>query len=123
MTGNDTVDEYIAREARPAQLMMKQIRAAIRAVAPEAEERISYGMPFYEYKFQGVRGRLAYIGAHKKFISLQPLPHHIPADLEKKLGAYRAAKSTVRFPIGTRVPITLIRKLVRMRKDEIDAAK
>ncbi|HZY94015.1 MAG TPA: DUF1801 domain-containing protein [Candidatus Bathyarchaeia archaeon] len=53
---NAKVDEYIARAPQPAQQMMRQIRAAISAAAPEAEEKMSYGMPFYEYRYPGYKG-------------------------------------------------------------------
>lgn len=117
------VDEYIAKASGPAQQMMKQIRVAIRAVAPEAEEKMSYGMPFYEYKFPGYKGRLAYFGAYKKHISFYAIPRNIPPALDKQLEQYKAAKATLQFPIGTKVPIALLKQLVKLRRDEIDAHK
>jgi uncharacterized protein YdhG (YjbR/CyaY superfamily) len=48
------VDEYIASAPKEVQAKLKELRAAIREVAPTAVERISYGMPYYDYK-----GRLA----------------------------------------------------------------
>ena len=115
------VNEYIAKASGPAQKMMRQIREAIRSVAPEAEEKMSYGMPFYEYKFPGYKGRLAYFGAYKKHISFYAVPRNLPPDLDKQLETYKAAKATLQFPIGTAVPITLLKQLVKLRKDEIDA--
>ncbi len=44
------VDEYIATTPREMQPKLRQIRAAIKEVAPDAVESISYGMPFYSYK-------------------------------------------------------------------------
>ena len=122
-TKNAKVDEYIASAPEPAQQMMRQIRAAIRAVAPEAEEKISYRMPFYEYRFPGYKGRLAYFAAFKDHVSFFAIPGDIPAELTKKLEKYKAAKSTLQFPLGTRVPITLLRQLVELRKKAIDAVK
>ena len=43
--------------ARP---ILRQLRRIITTAVPEAEETISYGMPFYRY-----HGRLAYFAAHK----------------------------------------------------------
>ena len=117
------VDEYIAKASEPAQHMMKQIRAAIRSVAAGAEEKMSYGMPFYEYKFPGYRGRLAYFGAYKKHISFYAVPRNIPPTLDKKLQQYKAAKATLQFPITTKVPVLLLKQLVKIRKDEIDSHK
>jgi uncharacterized protein YdhG (YjbR/CyaY superfamily) len=118
---NAKVDKYIAIAPKPAQLMMKQIRAAIRATVPEAEEKMSYGMPFYEYKFPGYKGRLAYFAMFKNHISFYALPRSVPVAISKQLEQYRAAKATLQFPLDKKVPVALLKKLVKLRKDEIDA--
>jgi len=53
------VDEYIALAPKEMQGKLKELRATIKAAAPRAQERISYGMPYYEYK-----GRLVYFTGH-----------------------------------------------------------
>ena len=120
---SEEVDEYIAKASRPAKQMMKEIRAAIRAVAPEAEEKISYRMPFYEYRFPGHKGRLAYFAAFKDHVSFFAIPGNVPPELAKKLEPYKVAKATLQFPLGTKVPVTALKKLVKLRKDAIDAKK
>ena len=120
-TSKNEVAEYIAKAPLTAQKMMKQIRAAIRSVAPEAEEKMSYGMPFYEYKFPGYKGRLAYFAVYKKYVSFYAVPRNLPPDLDKKLEQYKAAKATLQFSIGTKVPIALLKQLVKLRKNEINA--
>jgi uncharacterized protein YdhG (YjbR/CyaY superfamily) len=42
------VDAYIAAAPVPAQPILRQLREVIKAAAPNATERISYGMPSYE---------------------------------------------------------------------------
>lgn len=42
-----TVDEYIAQFPDHVQQILIRIRAVIKETAPEAEEKISYGMPGY----------------------------------------------------------------------------
>ena len=117
------VDEYIAKASEPAQQMMRQIRATILAVAPEAKEKISYRMPFYEYKFPGYKGRLAYFASFKDHVSFFAIPREVPMDLAKQLERYKMAKATLQFPIGTKVPVALLRQLVKLRKKDIDAVK
>lgn len=116
-----TVDAYIAAAPKPAQVMMKQIRAAIKSVAPKTNERISYAIPFYEYKSPGYKGRLAYFGAFKSHVSMFVVPEKISPALVKEVQQYKVAKSTLRFPIGTKVPVALIKKLIKLRMKEIDA--
>lgn len=123
MRRSNDVDEYIAEASEPAQKMMKQIRAVIREVAPEADEKVSYRMPFYEYKFSGYKGRLAYFAAFKDHVSFFAIPGKVPADLAREVEKYKAAKATLQFPLGSKVPIALLKKLVKLRKDEIDAGR
>jgi len=41
------VDAYIERAPKEAQGKLQKLRATIKEMAPVAEERISYGMPYY----------------------------------------------------------------------------
>ena len=123
MTDPKNVGEYIAQFPEVSQAMMKQIRAAIKSAAPQAKEKISYQMPFYEYKSPGYRGRLAYIGAFKNHVSLFIFPHKVPADIAKQLKPFKKSKAAIQFPLGTKVPAALIKDLVKLRKQEIDATK
>jgi uncharacterized protein YdhG (YjbR/CyaY superfamily) len=100
---------------------MRQIRSAIKSAAPQAEEKISYEMPFYEYKFPGYRGRMAYFGAFKNHVSLFIVPEKLPSNLVKQIKPYKKSKSALQFPIGTEVPDGLIKELVKLRMKEIDA--
>jgi uncharacterized protein YdhG (YjbR/CyaY superfamily) len=113
--GQRDVDAYIAVAPKEAQPMLRQLRRAIRAAAPKAEEKISYGMPFYEHN-----GRLVYFAGYKNHVGLYAA---IPAKniYAKELKKYKAAKSTVRFPIGHPLPVGLIKKLVKVRVKENDA--
>lgn len=117
--GGKTVDAYIARSAKPAKVMMKKIRAAIRSVAPTAREKISYGIPFYEYQNPGYKGRLAYFGAFKNHVSIFAWGRE--GDSFASLKKYKTSKGTIQFPLGTKVPIALVKKVVRARMKMIDA--
>ena len=115
--GFKTVDAYIASAPKEAQGKLKQIRAAIRQVAPKAEERLSYGMPYYGYK-----GRLAYFTFAKKHVGLY-VPPPVIQMYAKELKRYETAKATVRFPLDKALPTALIRKLVSARKKINEARK
>jgi len=49
------VDAYIEAAPREVRAKLQRLRKIIKTTAPEADERIGYGMPYYEY-----RGRLAH---------------------------------------------------------------
>ena len=86
------------------------MRSAIRKAAPKALEKISYGMPYYGYV-----GRLAYFALAKAHVGLY-IPPPILQNHRKELKSYSTSGSaTVRFPLGKKLPVTLIRKLVKAR--------
>ena len=62
-----TVDEYIARQPDGVRPELLQVRDALRAALPNAEERISWGMPTY---WQG--RNLIHFAANKHHIGLYP---------------------------------------------------
>ena len=103
------VDDYIARAPKEMRGKLKELRAAIKKTAPDAEERISYGMPYYGYK-----GRLAYFRLWKAHIGLY-LPSPIIAEHKDELEGYETSMATVRLPIDKKLPLLLIKKLIKAR--------
>ncbi|TMC77643.1 MAG: DUF1801 domain-containing protein [Chloroflexi bacterium] len=113
--GKQAVDSYIAAAPRDAQPLLRQLRKTIKAAAPDAVERISYGMPHYEHK-----GRLVYFAAFKTHIGLYPAGY---ADKYPEMKRYMAGAGTLRFPLGEPLPVALIGKLVKARVKENEAKK
>lgn len=103
------VPSYIAAAPKAVQPRLRQIRAAIRAVAPQAEEKLSYGMPYY-----GLNGRLAYFAYAKNHIGLY-IPPPIIHEHASLLMQYVTKKATVQFPHDKPLPVALIKRLVRAR--------
>jgi len=89
----------------------------IRAEAPKATEKISYGIPFYEYgdKPNTFQSRLIYFAAQKNHIAVYP------AGEAQGLEQYLTERSTLRFPMDKPLPMAKIRALVRTRIRERDA--
>ena len=83
--------------------------AIIKSAAPKAEERISYGMPYYRYK-----GRLVYFRLSRAHIGLY-VPTPVIEEHKSELKDYETAKATVRFPLEAKLPLALIKKLVKAR--------
>src|ERR1700752_968764 len=101
------VDTYIASK-------LKELRAMIKATAPDAVEKICYGMPYYGYK-----GRLAYFSHWKNHIGLY-IPTPVIEEHERDLKSYETTKATVRFPLDRKLPSTLIKKLVKAGMEKND---
>jgi len=108
----NTVDDYISNFPKDVQTSLRKIRATIKKAAPKANERISYGMPFYEYGGKGYAGRLIYFAAFKQHISLFIVPglgSTLPAALKK----YHVSKATYQFPYDTPIPHALLERTVK----------
>lgn len=104
-----TVVSYIATAPKALQSRLRSLRSLIKKIAPHAEEKLSYGMPYYGYY-----GRLVYFAAFKKHIGLYIPPPIIP-DHKKALAKYVTALSTVQFPHDKPLPLLLIAKLIKAR--------
>lgn len=111
------VDAYIAAAPAAVQPQLRELRAAIRAEAPKALEKMSYGIPFYEYgaKPNTFASRLIYFAAQKRHIAVYP------ASGAKGLDQYLTEKSTLRFPLDEPLPMAKIRALVRTRVKQKEA--
>jgi len=110
--GFTSIDEYIATFPEETQKILKEIRATIKAAAPDAEEKISYQMPTFTLK-----GNLVHFAAFKKHIGFYPVPTGIEK-FKKELAAYESGKGSVQFPLDEPIPYDLISRIVKFRVKE-----
>ena len=111
------VDEYIAQAPKEVQEKLQELRAVIKFTAPNAEERISYGMPYYFYK-----GRLVYFQLWKKHIGFY-VPTPVVEKHKSELQGYETTNATIHFPLNDKLPLDLIKKLVEARVRKNDEAE
>jgi len=100
------VDAYIKNARDDVRPKLKELRAIVKAVAPKADEGISYGMPYYK-----LDGALCGFAAFKNHIGF--FPGAIVKDFADELKGYATAKGTVRLPLDKKLPVTLIKRMVR----------
>jgi uncharacterized protein YdhG (YjbR/CyaY superfamily) len=112
MASPKSVDEYIAAAPEPVQEKLNQIRQIIKDLAPEAKEKLSYGMPYYS-----LNGRLVYFAYFKDHVSLFAMPSAIKK-FGKEIEPYHRSKATVGFAYDKPLPLGLIKKLVAFRAAE-----
>jgi uncharacterized protein YdhG (YjbR/CyaY superfamily) len=110
--GFTSIDEYIASFPKDIQKILEEMRATIRAAAPEGEEKISYQMPTFFLK-----GNLVHFAAHTNHIGFYPTPSGIEA-FKKELSIYEGAKGSVQFPLEKPLPLKLVSKIVKYRAAE-----
>ena len=111
-TNYNSIDEYIATVPKEIQEKLEELRAVIKEVVPEAQEKISYQMPTFTLK-----GNLVHFAAFKNHIGFYPTPSGITA-FDDELAIYKRAKGSVQFPINQPLPLELIRKIVKFRVEE-----
>lgn len=107
-----SIDEYIATFPEEIQKLLEELRATIKAAAPDAEEKISYQMPTFALK-----GNLVHFAAFKNHIGFYPTSSGVQA-FKRELSIYAGAKGSVRFPLGKPLPLKLIRRIVKFRVAE-----
>lgn len=119
MASATTVAGYIANTSPRARKALKQLRAAIRAAAPDITERISYRIPTFE-----LDGRyVLYIAAFKEHVSVYPVTPAMVAEYGNAIAPYRAGKGTLRFPLDAPIPVGLVAKLAKVRVQERRGSK
>lgn len=106
------IDEYLERFPAETQKALKQVRAAIRRAAPEAEEKISYAMPAF-----ALYGNLVYFAGYKSHIGFYATPTGHAA-FAKDLSGYKIGKGSVQFPLSEPMPVKLIERMVKFRVSE-----
>jgi len=109
------VDEYISAAPAEARAKLEEVRAVIKEVAPTAVEGISYQIPFYDYK-----GKLAWFGLQKRHIGLYIRPPVIE-EHKDDLHGYKTTISAVHLPLDKKIPVPLVKKLVKARMKINDA--
>lgn len=109
-----TIDEYHSLFPANIQKTLQQLRQAIKEMAPQARETISYSMPAFRQNKV-----LVYYAVHKNHIGFYPTPNPIVA-FKKELTGYNTSKATIQFSFDKPLPLTLIKKIVkfRLREDE-----
>lgn len=106
------VVSYIAAFPPTTRALLRQLRALIKETAPDAEEKISYGMPGYKY-----HGMLVYFAGYEKHIGFYPGAQAIE-HFQVRLTRYKTSKGTIQFPLDATLPIKLIRDIIKWRTQE-----
>lgn len=102
-----TIQEYIAGQDEAIRPRLTEIYDTIRAAIPQAEERLSWGMPTFW------KGRnIIHFAASKKHIGLYPGDEAVEAFADR-LSDFDTSKGTIRLPHDRELPLELIRDIAR----------
>lgn len=108
-----TVTEYIEAAPQEAQAKLREIRAVLKKVAPNATETLKWGSPVFE------EGRILFsYSAHKSHLNFSPTgPAMEP--FKEELAKYNTGKDTIQFPYDKPLPKALIQKIARFRLKQV----
>ena len=115
------VDEHFARFPAAQRAALEKTAAAIRTALPHATEVISYNMP--TFKIGGPTGdAVVGLDGFTRHNSLFPYSGGVLALLADELADYGQTKGSLHFALDRPLPTTLLKRILRVRIDEINAS-
>jgi uncharacterized protein YdhG (YjbR/CyaY superfamily) len=100
-----SIDDYLSKLPADQRAALEILRGQIRAVAPEAAETISYGLPTFK-----LDGNLVHFGAAAKHCAFYP--GAVVDQFAEQLAGFETSKGTIRFQPDAPLPPTLVREIV-----------
>ena len=102
-----SIDEYIYEQALDIQPYLFHIHKTIQKAIPEAEERLSWGMPTY-WK----NDNIVHFAAHKNHIGYY-VGEEAVNFFKDKLSAYKTNKGTIQFLYNEDIPYDFIADIAK----------
>ena len=109
MRAEGTVVGYLRQFPPDGRKRLEELRSVIRASAPGAREKISYGIPTFD-----LEGNLVHFAGYAGHVGFYPGAAGI-AEFREELAGYRTSKGTVQLPLDRKLPVALIRRIVKFR--------
>jgi uncharacterized protein YdhG (YjbR/CyaY superfamily) len=104
-----TIAEYIRAAPREGRPHLRRLHALLKSVAPEAQEAIKWGSPFFvEPRF------LFAFSAHKAHVSFAPMADGLEA-FRKELKGHKTTTNFLQIPYDEPLPEDLIRRIAEYR--------
>ena len=113
--GVSVIDRHLNKFSGAQLETLQHLRETIHSIVPNAKETISYGMPAFEIDGKVVAG----FDGFKNHCSYFPHSGSVLEELEGFPEWCEVSKGTLKFPIGKKLPKTLVRKLISVRRRQI----
>jgi len=114
-----SVEAYLAALPEDSRAALEKLRKTIRSAAPNATETIAYQMPAFKED-----GRLLVsYAAFKDHCSLFPASGTVRDRVGQELRPYFSGKGTIKFRPGKPLPAALVKRIVKIRLEEIAARR
>lgn len=110
------IDKFLRTVDEPKRSTLEEVRRRILEIVPDAEQGIKYGMPAFM-----LEGKcFACIAPFKNHLNYSPYSGQILHQLADELVNYKYSQGSLQFAVDKPLPKTLIKKLIRLRLDEIN---
>lgn len=110
----DAVEQYINQFDGEVHTRLVQLRELVHTEVPGAAESFTYGL--IGYKLNGKP--LVYFGGFAKHVGFYATPNGHEA-FREDFATYKQGKGSVQFPNDQPLPIDLIQRVVRYRKEQV----
>jgi uncharacterized protein YdhG (YjbR/CyaY superfamily) len=110
-------DEYLSAVPDEQRQALQVIVDQVATAAPDAAEGRSYGLPAFRYRGSPLLG----FAVAKDHLSLYPFSPKVVEAVTPQLDGYKLSKGTIRFTVDRPIPTEVLREILRLRMDEIDA--
>ncbi len=115
-TQYNSVVEYINAQPEQTKKALLELKDCILKVEPNATELLNYNIPAYALVKDGKREQQIMIAGYKKHVGLYPHPTTMEK-FEPQLTEYKRGKGSVQFPLDKPLPIELIIRMIKYRKE------
>jgi uncharacterized protein YdhG (YjbR/CyaY superfamily) len=116
--GAQAIDAYLAGFEGEARAALDELRALLRDAVPGATETMSYGIPTLDLDGKHV----VHFAGYARHVGLYPTPSGMAA-FDAELAPYARGKGSVRFPLDAPLPADLVRRIAAFRVAEVAAAR
>jgi uncharacterized protein YdhG (YjbR/CyaY superfamily) len=108
------IDDYLSKIDEPKKTELEKIRAIVHGTLNDCEEVISYGMPAFKYQGKYLIG----FNSFKDHLSLFPTSEPIER-MKNELKDFKTSRGTIQFSVEHPISEDLIRKLIKIRAQNI----
>ena len=119
MSNESPIDAYLATLPEPQAGALRHVRDVVSRLAPNAEQKISYGMPAF---YVGRRLLVSYAG-WKRHCSIYPLTDTFLEAHGEALEGFDQTKGSVHFTPERPLPDPVLEELVRARLADLEAGR
>ena len=104
------VEAYLAELPEAERDALERVRAAVLKVAPDARQRISYGIVVLATETD-----LVGLASQRKHLSFYTMSPPLVTELKDDLARFEVSGATIHFTAQRPLPLKLIEKIVRAR--------